>query len=203
MREEGAASRKHNDHLKRRVLKGTFWFMSGTAARAILRLIVMAVLARLLMPADFGLVGAASIFVAFAELFSISGIVLSIVQLREIQSRHVHTAFTTSALTGITAGGIMWLMSGPIAHLLNMPKLEPILEVLALLFPLNALSAVSQKLLERELAYGKRSPSHWGGSVYGRWCMRSSRPLSCGSCSCSVASRMPFGFPSTAALIST
>lgn len=144
-----------NAHLKSRVRKGAFWFMSGTAARAMLRLIVMAVLARLLMPADFGLVGAASIFVAFAELFSISGIGLSIVQLREIQSRHVQTAYTTSALTGIVVGGTIWLISGPIAALLDMPRMEPILEVLALLFPLNSLAAVSQKLLERELAYGK------------------------------------------------
>lgn len=141
--------------MKGKVLKGTLWFSSGTLVRAALRILVISVLARLLVPEDFGLVGAAGIFIALAELFSTSGMVYVVVQRTELEQRHVRTAFTWNLLAGVAAGVAVWVLSGLIADFFNMPRLEPILSVLALLFPLNAMSSVSQKLLERELAYGR------------------------------------------------
>jgi PST family polysaccharide transporter len=55
----------------------------------------------------------------------------------------------------IATAAIFVMLSGLIADLLRMPALEPVLQALALLLPLNASSAISQKLLERELAYGR------------------------------------------------
>ena len=142
-------------HLKERAVKGTFWFLSGTAARALLRLIVMAVLARLLVPEQFGLVAAASIFVAFADLFATSGIAHSVVQYKALEPRHVRAAFTGNMAMALITAAVMWLLAGWFADFFRMPDLEPVLQLLAWLFPIHGIGGISRRLLARDLADGK------------------------------------------------
>lgn len=152
---DSVASETSTADLKGRVLKGTFWMLSGVAARALLRLFVIAVLARLLAPSDFGLISAAGVLTAFADLFSTSGVAMSLVQRRQLTPVHVSTAYTANLITGIATAAIAFLLSAQIAALFRMPELKSIVQVTALLFPMNAVSAVSQKLMERKLNFGR------------------------------------------------
>ena len=142
-------------HLKTRAVKGTFWFLSGTAARALLRLVVMAILARLLVPEQFGLVAAASIFVAFADLFATSGIAHAVVQYKALEPRHVRAAFTGNMAMALVTTAIMWLLAGWFAAFFRMPELAPVLQLLAFLYPIHGVGGISRRLLARDLAYGK------------------------------------------------
>ncbi len=151
----GDGDRQASVDLKRRVFQGVFWFGSSSLLRALLRLAVMVVLARLLTPHDFGLVGAASIFIAFAELFSTTGIVYTMVQRKELDQRHISVGFTSSLVSGLLTGAAILVLAPRIAGFFRIQELEQILAVLALLFPLSSVSDVSQKLLERNLAYGR------------------------------------------------
>lgn len=153
--------------LRQRVLSGVFWLSSATAAQVVLRLIVVGILARLLVPADFGLIGAAGVFIALAELVSISGIVDAVAQRRNLDPRYVETALTVSLVSGLLTGTVAWLGAGSIAILFRMPSLEPILSALALLFPLNSISALSRKLLEREFAYKRLAAVETGSYFFG------------------------------------
>jgi O-antigen/teichoic acid export membrane protein len=142
-------------HLKERAVKGTFWFLSGTAARALLRLVVMAILARLLVPEQFGLVAAAGVFVAFADLFATSGIGHAVVQYRDLEARHIRAAFTGNMAMALATAAAMWLLAGKFADFFRMPELEPMLKLLAFLYPIHGVGAISRRLLARDLAYGK------------------------------------------------
>mgnify|MGYP003575142293 CR=1 FL=1 len=142
-------------HLRDRALKGTFWFLSGTAARALLRLATMAILARLLVPEEFGLVAAAGVFVAFADLFATSGIAHSVVQYQALERRHVRAAFTGNMTMAFATSAAMWLLAGSFADFFRMPELEPVLQVLAFLYPIHGIGGISRRLLARNLSYGK------------------------------------------------
>ena len=153
--EEGDAPPPLGRHLKERAVKGSFWFLSGTAARALLRLVVMAILARLLVPEQFGLVAAAGIFVAFADLFATSGIAHSVVQYRALEPRHVRAAFTGNMAMAVLTALALWALSGWFADFFRMAELAPMLALLALLFPIQGVGGISRRLLARDLAYGK------------------------------------------------
>jgi PST family polysaccharide transporter len=107
------------------------------------------------VPEQFGLVAAAGIFVAFAELFTTSGIAHSVVQYKALELRHVRAAFTGNMAMALVTSAAMWLLAGWFAAFFRMPELEPVLRTLAFLYPINGIGGISRRLLARDLAYGK------------------------------------------------
>lgn len=139
--------------LQRRVARGLTWTVANTWGEQLLNLVVFVVLARLLTPADFGLVALAAVFVAFAQLLVDQGLGDALIQRRELTRSHIDTAFWVAMATGglLTLTG--QVLAGPIAGLLEEPDLEPILRVLSLSFLLAALSSIQLALLRRELRF--------------------------------------------------
>jgi len=142
-----------NTSLTHRTLGSLFWMFSGAGVQAVLRIIVLAVLARLLTPADFGLVSIALVVIGFVEFFSLLGVGPAIVQREQIEDRHLQTGFTISVLLGFLSGGFIWLFAPYISVFFRMPDLTEILRALIIVFPLSGLSVVAESLLQRELHF--------------------------------------------------
>jgi O-antigen/teichoic acid export membrane protein len=136
-----------------RTMSGMFWLLSGSGVQALLRIAVIVVMARLLVPADFGLVAGALVLIDFVEVFSDLGIGLVIVQRHDLQERHIRTGFTISTLLGLLFGAGIWIAAPVAAHLLRMEGLAPVLRVMAVMFPIDSLSLVASALLQRDLQF--------------------------------------------------
>ena len=139
--------------LQQRVARGLTWTLIDTWGSQLLALLIFIILARLLTAADFGLVALAAVFVFFAQLIVDQGLGDALIQRRSLTRSHIDTAFWVSMATGslLTAAGIV--LAGPIAGLLNEPRLAPILQVLSLTFVLAALNSIQMALLRREMAF--------------------------------------------------
>jgi len=109
------------------------------------------VLTRLLDPSAFGLVGMATVFVAFVSIFAEQGLGQAIVQRQDLNPQHLDTAFWTNLIigAGLTIFGI--LISGVVARLYDEPQLQPVVAALSFTFVITAFSSVQQSLLNREL----------------------------------------------------
>ncbi len=116
-------------------------------------LLVLVVLARLLTPADFGLVAAALVVIGFSAIFSEFGIGPALVQRLDLQTRHIRTGFTLSLCLGVLLMGLTWLAAPLLAGLFQLDELTPILRTLALMFPVQSLGVVAESLLLRELRF--------------------------------------------------
>ncbi|HYY99449.1 MAG TPA: lipopolysaccharide biosynthesis protein [Pyrinomonadaceae bacterium] len=136
-----------------RSMSGMFWLLSGSGVQAVLRVAVIVVMARLLGPADFGLVAGALVLVDFVEVFSDLGIGLVIVQRHELEERHIRTGFTLSALLGLVFGAGLWLAAPAASQLMRMDGLTPVLRAMAVVFPVDSLSLVASALLQRDLQF--------------------------------------------------
>jgi O-antigen/teichoic acid export membrane protein len=79
--------------LRGRTLGGMIWTFSGAGLQASLRLILLLILARLLGPEAFGIVGAALVVVGISSILSALGISAALVQRPVLEPRHVQTAF--------------------------------------------------------------------------------------------------------------
>jgi O-antigen/teichoic acid export membrane protein len=139
--------------LTHRVMTGLFWTASGRAARSVLQVLVLVVLARLVSPADFGVVSAALVVIGFSGIFAQLGLGPALVQRPELESRHLKTAFAASVYFGFIVGGVVWLSAPLMAEFFRMAALEPVLRVLAWSFPLKSLGVVSESLMQRELRF--------------------------------------------------
>ena len=125
----------------------------GKVAFAILQLIILGVLARLLTPADFGVVSAAAVVIGFSAVVSQLGLGPALVQRSELEPKHIETAFAASVVLGLGLGAIIWLGASVAATFLRMPGIAPVLHVLAWVFPLQGLQTVASSLMSRELRF--------------------------------------------------
>ena len=155
-----------------RALFGLLWTFSGVIGQSLLQVVVVMILARLLEPAAFGLIGAALVAVGFAQVFSQLGVGAAIVQRTEVTPTHVKVGFTLSMVLSLLVGVGVILSSSMIAQLFRMPLLQPVLIVLGMVFPITGLGIVSQALLQREMRFRHLALTHlvsygFGYGVFG------------------------------------
>src|SRR5574341_458557 len=102
--------------LTHHTVAGILWMSYGKAAFFLLQLVVLAVLARLLTPADFGVVSAALVVTGLSAILSQLGLGPALVQRPTLERRHIDTAFTFSFLFGLLLGAAIWL-GAPLAEI--------------------------------------------------------------------------------------
>jgi PST family polysaccharide transporter len=129
------------------------WVAWGSAATALLKVVVLVVLTRLLAPADFGLVSAALVVIAFSLNFSQLGLGPALIHRPDLQPRHVSSAFFASTVFGLLVAAIIWLAAPRIAGFFRMEHLTPVVRALALVFPIAGLAMVPESLLQRDLRF--------------------------------------------------
>jgi O-antigen/teichoic acid export membrane protein len=151
--ESPSHSPERGGDLTHRTVSGLLWTGWGRVANAALQLGIVGVLARLLSPADFGVVSAALIVVGLSSIVSQIGLGPAIVQRRDLEPRHLDTAFTASVLLGILLGAVVWIVAPFVASVVRIPAAAPVLRALALTFPIQGLGLVSEALLRRDLAF--------------------------------------------------
>lgn len=136
-----------------RTLRALFWVFMSQGAEAVLYLAILAVLARLLTPADFGVIAAAMIVVRFAKIFSQYGVGSTVVQRPNLGPSHIRGLFTIAWVThGLLAAALV-AAAPAVAAFFRLEALLPILRWLALLFVMQGLSIVAESLLQRELRF--------------------------------------------------
>ena len=130
-----------------------FWTASSNGLNAVLKVVVLVVLARLLSPADFGIVGAALILIGFSAIFSQLGLGPALVQRRDLEPRHIQTAFAASLTFGLLLAGLLWVTAPAIARFFHIEGSVDVLRALAWIFPVKGLSGVAECLVQRDLRF--------------------------------------------------
>lgn len=143
----------HSENITRSTFVSLTWMVSGTGIQTVLNLLVMAILARLISPAEFGLLGAAMLFISFAKLFSEMGIGSSIIQLPTLTDAHIRVGFTISIVFGIMLWLTVTMLSPSIANFMRMDDLEMIVRILAYLYLIQAPMVVAKSLMAREMRF--------------------------------------------------
>ena len=122
---------------------------------ALLSVAILAVLARLLTPRDFGVLGIALIFVGVIDATGRLGIGPAIMQRPELTERHVATGFVLSAALGAVLSAAVWFASPAVGRFFADPEAPAILGGLSAVFVITGLGEVSQHLLRRQLRFGR------------------------------------------------
>ena len=134
-------------------LQGFLWMFLGKGVQGGLQLLVLIILARLLTPADFGVVAAALVLVGFASIFSQLGVGPAVVQRPHLETRHLRTAFTLSLTFGTALTGLIWFFAPSISSFFRIAELTPVAQAMSLMFLLQSTSIVAESLLQRELRF--------------------------------------------------
>lgn len=141
-----------------RTLRGMFWAYGSYVIGRMLVLVAIAILARLLSPAQFGLVAFALIVTALLDTISDLGVsqALILVKTEEVQ-RKANTAWTVGVLLGVVLTTVTALLGPVVAAFFHEPALVVMLPVLGVNFIVRALGVTHFALAQKELDFRTRT----------------------------------------------
>jgi lipopolysaccharide exporter len=116
----------------RRMAQGAAWMVGFKITERSIGLISTVILARLLVPADFGLVALAMAIIGVLELLSAFGFDIALIQNQRASREHYDTAWTFSLLVFTGMSVILILIAQPAATFYEDARLAPIMYWLAL-----------------------------------------------------------------------
>jgi len=142
--------------LSNRVIKGGLWVFALRILNRGLGFMRTLVLARLLAPEDFGLLGIAMLSISTLETFSQSGFQAALIQKKENVESYLDTAWTVSAVRGIALFLILFLSAPVIASFFNSPEANLVIRVVALSTLLSGLRNIGIVFFQKELEFNKQ-----------------------------------------------
>ncbi|MGL6339223.1 MAG: lipopolysaccharide biosynthesis protein [Waterburya sp.] len=140
-------------NLKQRSLRGGAVTIVAQASKFILKFGSTAILARLLSPEDYGLIGMATVVVGFVEYFKDLGLSTATIQRSEINHQQVSTLFWINLGVSLLVALIVALLAPAIALFYHEPRLQPITLGLAINFIFGGLTVQHQALLRRQMQF--------------------------------------------------
>ena len=139
--------------LGKKTLTGITWTLVGSVLSNVTRIVVLAVLGRLLTPAEFGLVAAGLTVIGLALALKTVGVGLALVQRKEIDQGHIEAAFGFSVLFALVLSGVTFATAPLIGALYDMPEATPLIRVLSLMFFVRGVASTSSFLCQRDMNF--------------------------------------------------
>lgn len=132
------------DNLKHDTVKGLFWSSVERFSVQGVSFVVMLVIARILSPADYGLVGMLSIFMAIAQCLIDSGFSNALIRKQDRTDVDNNTVFYFNLVVSLGLYGILFAIAPWVANFYNEPILKNLMRVLCVTVIINSLAVVQR-----------------------------------------------------------
>lgn len=137
--------------LKDKTAKGLFWGALNNGSMQLLNVVIGIVLARLLAPADYGLVGMLTIFTAIAGTLQESGFTSALTNIKHPTDNDFNAVFWFSTLMGLAMYIILFLCAPLIAGFFHQPRLLELSRFVFLTIPFSAFGTAPNAYLFKYL----------------------------------------------------
>lgn len=141
------------ESLKNKAVGGAAWSAIENVSRYGITFVVSIVLARILSPEDYGLIGILNIFLSLFNAIVDSGFTAAIIRKKDATEDDYSTAFFTNFLLSVSLTAIMFFASGPIASFFERPELVPLAKVMSVILIINALALVPRAKLTKAIDF--------------------------------------------------
>ncbi len=153
--------------INKKMAKGAAWMVTFKLAQRSLTLVSMVVLARLLIPEDFGLVAMATVFLAALEMMSAFSFDVALIHHQDPKPVHYNTVWTIQLLFSLSIAAILFLSSVPLSNFYEEPRLVYVLMTLSLGTVLYGLQNVGVVKFRKELEFDKEFIFLFSGRIVG------------------------------------
>ena len=117
--------------------------------------IVSLYLARLLDPADYGVLAMLTVFIAVAQVFVQSGLNTALIQRKDVDETDLSSVFYVSFGVAAAFYALLFVLSPWLADFFRMPALKDTLRVMALILLPGSLVSVQTAVVSRQMAFRK------------------------------------------------
>lgn len=141
--------------LKNQAARGVKWTALSTLITALLDFVQMIVLARILCPADFGLMAMVLVVVRFAEIFSDMGVSSAIIYRRDTTRDHLSSLFWLNIMAGVAVTLCVLVAKPLVVSFYHEPRLSRLISLAACIFLVGSLGQQFQVLLQKVLQFNR------------------------------------------------
>jgi O-antigen/teichoic acid export membrane protein len=157
--------------LEGKTVYGVFWSISQELSSKFISFFITIILARILSPAEFGLIAMLSIFIAVGNSLLDGGLTSSLIRTTEITQKDCSTVFYFNLIGSIVIYSILFLSAPLISNFYNQPVLTNVVRIYGLAVIINAFFGIQQTLLVKEMKFKTMTmiqiPSVIGGGILG------------------------------------
>lgn len=133
---------QNNDNLKQKTKKGLYWSAASNFANQGMRFVFGLILARLLSPDAYGVIGMLGVFMCVVQVFIDCGFSQALIAKQDRTQTDFSTEFFFNVGVGVLGYAILFIAAPFVATFYNMPILSPILRVIGLGVIINSLCVV-------------------------------------------------------------
>lgn len=151
--------------IKKKAIAGTIWKFLERISAQLVSMIVTIVLARLLSPDDYSVVGIVNIFFTFANVFISGGFNAALIQKQDADKEDYSSVFVISLSISIIIYIILFLCAPYIANIYKKPILTNVIRVMGISLPVYAIKSVVCAYISSNLQFKKFFFATFGGTI--------------------------------------
>jgi O-antigen/teichoic acid export membrane protein len=139
--------------ITKEALRGTFWNYLSFASGKLLNFVATIILARLLVPEQFGLVAYCTIAIQYLDILNTAGINSALIARKDKLEEAANSAFIANIALGIVSFAITWFAAPQIAAFFKADEVTELIRLLAFVLPINGLGEVPRAMIMRSLRF--------------------------------------------------
>jgi teichuronic acid exporter len=139
--------------LEEKATQALSWSFLESAGVQLIRFVFGVILARLLFPEQFGLIGMLWVFIVVAQSFTDSGYGTALIQRQETTKVDVNSIFYFNIVIGLVAMGVIWLVAPWIAAFFNQPELTSLTRAMSVVILFNSLGNIHFTLIIKKMDF--------------------------------------------------
>lgn len=143
--------------LKQQTVSGITWSFIGTVADRSIGFVVGIILARLLTPQEYGLVGIVAVFIVLTEPFIDSGFSNALIRKKDCTQTDFSTVFYFNFLVGILVYVALFFAAPLISNFFNEPQLTKITRVVGLIVLIDAATIIQTTILTKQINFKRQT----------------------------------------------
>lgn len=142
--------------LKEKATRGVLWNMIEQLGIQGIKFILGILLARLLSPSDFGLIGMVSVFFDLANVFTEGGLGIAYIQKPKVTQEDADTVFFTNLAASIFIFVALWFAAPAIASFYKQPLLVSLMRAMGLVVIINAFGIIQLAQIKRMFDFKRK-----------------------------------------------
>lgn len=150
---------------KKDILSSLFWKLMERGGTQGISFLVSIILARLLLPEEYGLIALITIFITLANVFVQSGFNTALIQKKNADEKDFSTIFYVSLLIATLLYILLFFLSSKIANFYCEPLIVPVLRTLSIILFFGAVNSIQIAVISRNMKFQKLFYSSIGAIV--------------------------------------
>ncbi len=145
------------ENLRKKTTNGIIWSAIERFSLQIVQFIINIIMARLLLPSDYGMIGMLAIFLQLSQAFIDCGFTNALIQRQNRTEIDFSTVFYCNVLIAVFLYCILFVTAPFIAEFYNLPQLIPITRIISLNFIFASFSAIHKTKLTIQVNFRTQS----------------------------------------------